>query len=104
LERWKKGALFSIQIEGGKRNGSGLQIDITGISGDLRILNANLFGNPDDNISEGTTGDVGALATLPIPRQYQLLPPTTLDVSVQDLCECICRPRKGSSDRRANCA
>jgi predicted dehydrogenase len=85
LGKLEKGALFSIQIEGGKRNGSGLQIDITGAEGDLRILNVKSFGNPDDNIIEGATGDAGTLATLQIPGQYQLLPPTTLDVSVQDL-------------------
>ena len=35
--------LFFIQIEGGKRNNSGLQIDITGTEGDLKVWNTNSF-------------------------------------------------------------
>jgi predicted dehydrogenase len=85
LGKLDNGALFSIHIEGGKRNGSGLQIDITGTEGDLKISNVKSFGNPEDNIIEGATGNAGTLATLQIPGQYQLLPPTALDVSVQDL-------------------
>jgi predicted dehydrogenase len=37
------GAIFSIQIEGGKRNNSGLQIDITGMEGDLKVSNELAF-------------------------------------------------------------
>ena len=33
----KNGAVFQIQLEGGKRNQTGLQIDITGTDGDLQI-------------------------------------------------------------------
>jgi hypothetical protein len=48
------GAVFSIQIEGGKRNNSGLQVDITGVEGDLKISNELSFQNPDDNKVEGS--------------------------------------------------
>ena len=51
------GAIFSIQIEGGKRNGSGLQIDITGTAGDLKISNSLSFTNANDNLIEGAQGD-----------------------------------------------
>jgi len=37
------GALFQLQIEGGKTHGSGLQIDITGFDGDLVIRNERAF-------------------------------------------------------------
>jgi hypothetical protein len=33
------GGVFTIQIEGGKRNNSALQIDITEMKGDLKISN-----------------------------------------------------------------
>jgi predicted dehydrogenase len=78
-------ALFSIQIEGGKRNNSGLQIDITGTEGDLKITNSKSFGTTEDNLIEGAQGDEGRLKQLPIPQKYMRIPPTTLDVSVQDL-------------------
>ena len=37
-------AVLSVHIEGGKRNGSGVQIDITGDQGALRITNRSAFG------------------------------------------------------------
>lgn len=50
IGRLEDDALFSIQIEGGKRNNAGLQIDITGTEGDLKIWNTKSFGNVEDNI------------------------------------------------------
>jgi predicted dehydrogenase len=79
------GAIFSIQIEGGKRNNSGLQIDITGMEGDLKVSNELSFQNPDDNKVAGSQGDGEALRVLPIPAQYQGLPASKLDASVLDL-------------------
>ena len=79
------GAVFSIHIEGGKRNNSGLQIDITGMEGDLKISNALSFQNPEDNIVEGSQGDGEALSVLSIPVTYQGLPASNLDASVLDL-------------------
>jgi predicted dehydrogenase len=85
LGRLENNALFSIQIEGGKRNGSGLQIDITGTEGDLKIWNKKSFGNTEDNIIEGAKEGDGSLKRLLIPDEYQELPANSLDVSVQDL-------------------
>src|ERR1700722_10945706 len=85
IGRLEDDALFSIQIEGGKRNNSGLQIDITGTEGDLKITNSKSFGTTEDNVIEGAQGDQGRLKQLPIPHKYMRIPPTTLDVSVQDL-------------------
>ena len=79
------GAVFSIQIEGGKRNGSGLQIDITGTAGDLKISNPLSFANARDNLIEGAQGDGEALRPLPLPDKYHLVPASTLDASVLDL-------------------
>ncbi len=58
------GALFQIQIEGGKRHGSGLQIDITGFEGDLRISNGKAFTTRRDNLIEGV--NTGRLPANPI--------------------------------------
>jgi predicted dehydrogenase len=85
IGRLEDEALFSIQIEGGKRNNAGLQIDITGTEGDLKIWNTKSFGNVEDNLIEGARGDRGSLEMLPIPASYQRIPASTLDVSVQDL-------------------
>jgi predicted dehydrogenase len=68
------GAVFTIQIEGGKRNNSGLQIDITGMEGDLKVSNPLSFTNAEDNKVEGVKGDGEPLRLLPIPASYQGLP------------------------------
>jgi predicted dehydrogenase len=80
-----KGGVFTIQVEGGKRNNSGLQIDITGNEGDLKVSNPLSFGNAEDNKVEGAQGDNQPLDVLRIPPQYQDLPASTLDASVLDL-------------------
>jgi predicted dehydrogenase len=79
------GGVFTIQIEGGKRNNSGLQIDITGTKGDLKISNALSFQNPGDNSVEGSQANGESLRPLAIPPQYSSLPASTLDASVLDL-------------------
>jgi predicted dehydrogenase len=43
------GALFSVQLEGGQTHRTGLQIDITGTEGVLRITNPRGFENEHDN-------------------------------------------------------
>ena len=79
------GAVFLAQIEGGKRNNSGLQIDITGTAGDLKISNPDSFGNKADNLVEGSQADGDRLHRLPVPAPYRTLPPSPLDASVLDL-------------------
>jgi predicted dehydrogenase len=82
------GAVVSIQIEGGKRNGSGVQIDITGDQGDLRITNNNAFGDVgDDYRIEGAHGDNLALQPLPVPASYLRLPASNLPSAVLELGE-----------------
>jgi predicted dehydrogenase len=82
------GAVVSIHIEGGKRNGSGVQIDITGDEGDLRITNTSAFGGVgDDYRIEGAHGDDLALEALPVPECYFRLPASDLPSAVLELGE-----------------
>lgn len=64
-------AVISVHIEGGKRNNSGVQIDITGDEGDLKITNVSAFGGVgEDYVIEGAHGDDIPLETLTIPESY----------------------------------
>ncbi|WP_332878925.1 Gfo/Idh/MocA family protein [Massilia sp. S19_KUP03_FR1] len=78
------GAVLTVQLEAGKRNNFGVQIDLTGTEGDLRITNATSFG-PSDNLLEGARGDGQALQVLPVPAHYNWLPDATLSGSVAEL-------------------
>jgi predicted dehydrogenase len=79
-------AVLAVHIEGGKRNGSGVQIDITGDEGDIRITNTSAFGNVgDDYVIEGAHGDDLPLARLEIPASYDWLPPSGLPSAVLEL-------------------
>jgi predicted dehydrogenase len=81
-------AVLTVHIEGGKRNGSGVQIDITGTEGDLRITNRSAFGNEgDDYLVEGAHGDKLPLQTLPVPASYDQLPPSELPSAVLELAQ-----------------
>ena len=80
-----RGGVYTVQIEGGKRNNSGLQIDITGMEGDLKISNPLSFTNPHDNTVEGSQGNNESLKILPVPESYHNLPKSQLDASVLDL-------------------
>jgi predicted dehydrogenase len=80
------GALVSIHIEGGKRNGSGVQMDITGDAGDLSVTNTSAFGGiGDDYILRGAHGDNLALAEKPIPTHYDTVPEAALPSAVIEL-------------------
>lgn len=79
-------AVLTVHIEGGKRNGSGVQLDITGTEGDLRITNRAAFGDVgDDYIVEGAHGDNVPLQALPVPTTYDQLPPSELPSAVLEL-------------------
>jgi predicted dehydrogenase len=92
------GGVFTIQIEGGKRNNSGLQIDITGMEGDLKISNPLSFTNHDDNKVEGSQGNGEELKVLSVPASYHVLPESKLDASVLDLAYLYDAFAKGGSD------
>ena len=75
MELFADGGLFSIHIEGGKLSGSGVQIDITGDAGDLKITNTSAFGGVDEDfIVTGAQGDSKPLEHLPIPAKYEWFP------------------------------
>ena len=79
-------AVLSVHIEGGKRNGSGVQIDITGDQGDLRITNRSAFGDVgDDYLVEGAHGDDQPLAVLTVPAPGEGLPASDLPSAVLEL-------------------
>lgn len=79
------GGLFSMQVEGAQKHRTGLQIDISGTEGVLRITNPLAFQNKHDNAIEGMSGDATTFSPLPIPDEYQFLAASGLDVSAQDL-------------------
>jgi predicted dehydrogenase len=79
------GGLFSLQLEGGQVHRTGLQIDITGTEGALRITNARGFENVKDNAIAGMNKGADAFVSLPIPAEYASLPVSHLDASVQDV-------------------
>ena len=81
------GGIFQIQIEGGKQNQTGLQIDITGTAGDLQVVNEKSFVTKHEDIIRGAQGGNGIWTELPTPDRFHLIPPSTLDVSVQDLAQ-----------------
>lgn len=82
------GAVLSVHIEGGKRNGSGVQLDITGHLGDLRVSNRSAFGDlGHDYVIEGSSGDNQPLQVLPVPPSYNRLPESDLPSAVLELAE-----------------
>ena len=83
--RLEGGGVYSVQIEAGKHNNAGLQIDFTGTDGDLKVSNSKAFGNVADNLVEGARGSHKPFEILPIPAKYELAKPSSLDASVQDL-------------------
>ncbi|MBJ9676307.1 Gfo/Idh/MocA family protein [Burkholderia gladioli] len=84
----ERNAVLSVHIEGGKRNGSGVQIDITGTQGDLRVTNVSAFGDAaDDYAIHGAHGDKAPLERLAVPARYHRLPASSLPSSVLELAE-----------------
>jgi predicted dehydrogenase len=78
-------AVLSVRIEGGKRN-SGVQLDITGDEGDLRVTNRSAFGDlGDDYRVEGARGDNIPLRSLPTPDAYSWISNSNLPSSVLEL-------------------
>ncbi len=83
---FKNAGVLSVHIEGGKRNGSNVQIDITGDAGDLRITNTSAFGDiGDDYVIMGSHGDNLPLGTQPVPASYNWVPEAALPSAVLEL-------------------
>jgi predicted dehydrogenase len=101
----ENGGLFSLQIEGAQQHPTGLQIDITGTEGVLRITNPLAFQNKEDNSIEGATGEGASLTSLPVPLEYRSLEVSHLDASVQDvayLYAAYARDRKNGTSEASN--
>src|SRR6202049_5083526 len=82
------GAVVLAHFEGGKRNGSGVQIDITGTAGDIRIANMSAFGGVgEDYVVTGAHGNKLPLSPLPLPPRYDTLPHAGLPSAVMELAE-----------------
>ena len=78
------GAVLTVHIEAGKRNNFGMQLDVTGSKGDLKIWNTTSFGDAFNRV-EIASGDRQPLTQLPIPAEYEWLPPSELGASVLEL-------------------
>lgn len=78
------GAVFTVHLEAGKRNNFGMQLDLTGAEGDLKIWNTTSFGDAF-NIIEGARGDGKALEVMPVPAAYDWLPANDLGGSQREL-------------------
>jgi predicted dehydrogenase len=82
--QFANGAALSVHIEAGKRNNFGVQLDLTGATGDLKISNRTSFGQAF-NLVEGAQGDAQAMRVLPVPDLYQWLPANDLGGSQLEL-------------------
>ncbi|MGF6723198.1 putative dehydrogenase [Paraburkholderia sp. GAS41] len=80
------GAVLTVHLEAGKRNNSGVQLDITGSKGDLKISNPTSFGDAFNRI-EIARGDSQPLIALAIPPEYEWVPPSELRASVVELAD-----------------
>lgn len=82
--QFANGAVLSVHIEAGKRNNYGMQLDLTGSAGDLKISNTTSFGNAF-NVIEGAQGDSQPMQVLDIPEAYNWLPASDLGGSQLEL-------------------
>ena len=78
------GAVLSVHLEAGKLNNFGVQLDITGTEGDLKISNPTTFGETFNKL-EGARGSAQQMQELPIPSAYVWVPPSKLGGSVVEL-------------------
>lgn len=78
------GAVFTVHLEAGKRNNFGMQLDLTGSEGDLKIWNRTSFGDAF-NVIEGARGDGQVLQVLPVPADYDWLVSNDLGGSQREL-------------------
>ena len=78
------GAVLTVHLEAGKRNNFGVQIDITGSKGDLKISNTTSFGDTFNRI-EIARGDAQPFTDVTIPAEYEWVPQGKLGASVVEL-------------------
>lgn len=88
LGRLGEAGTLSAHIEGGKHNGFGVQIDITGEDGDLRVTNPDAFVVDDSGSNyriEGAKSGDHAMQTMPVPASYDWLLDSGLPSAVAEL-------------------
>lgn len=78
------GAVLTAHIEAGKRNNYGMQLDLTGTKGDIKIWNTTSFGDAL-NMIEVAQGDSQPLHMLKVPPRYNWLPENSLGGSQKEL-------------------
>jgi predicted dehydrogenase len=78
------GAVLSVHIEAGKRNNYGMQLDLTGSEGDMKIWNTTSFGDAF-NVIEAAQGNSQPMKVLPVPEVYNWLPKSDLGGSQLEL-------------------
>lgn len=81
---FENGAVLTAHLEAGKRNNYGVQIDITGSKGDLKISNSTSFGSAY-SVIEGAQGDGQTMQALPVPDAYKWVPQSELGASQLEL-------------------
>ncbi|EAQ81485.1 putative oxidoreductase, mmyg [Blastopirellula marina DSM 3645] len=82
---YTSGAVLSVHVEGGKRNGFGVRLEITGTDGDLRLTYGEAFSNTRDGRIEGTQGERQPMVELAIPERLQWAPQLKMGGSVREL-------------------
>jgi hypothetical protein len=78
---FKEDGLFTIQLEGAQPHKTGVQIEVAGTDGVLRIFNPRGFQNKGDNALEGMRDDAETFTPLPVPEKHAFLAPTRSDGS-----------------------
>ncbi|MDH4612431.1 Gfo/Idh/MocA family oxidoreductase [Pseudomonas sp. BN102] len=81
---FSNGAVLTTHIEAGKRNNYGIQLDLTGTKGDIKIWNTTAFGS-EFYIIEAAQGDAQPMRLLKVPPRYNWLPENSLDGSQQEM-------------------
>ena len=81
---FKNDAVLVAHFEAGKRNNYGVQLDITGSKGDLKIWNPVSFGDAFNRI-EVARGDDQPMTGLAIPLEYERLQMNELGASAREL-------------------
>lgn len=85
IGKLENGAMFEFSFEGAQHHITGVDLEITGSNGVLRMKNIRGFQNVDDNTITGFHDDEQDFGDLPVPESYRYLKDSGLDNSVQDL-------------------
>lgn len=81
----KRGGLFSVHLESSQKHGTGLQIDVTGTEGVLRLRNSRAYKNEHDGAILEMTGGSSLFAPVSVPAEFRWLDGSGLDSSPQDV-------------------